>query len=107
MNISYRIIGIDEIERVRVQDITYVVYVELINHAGMESAFQQVTGCDKPCLFLYDVFVLHNADIQSLRYDSFLLFEGNEYLYCSFIPHTNNGYNQAIRALRIELMLQD
>ncbi|EGT39595.1 hypothetical protein CAEBREN_13171 [Caenorhabditis brenneri] len=107
MNISYRIIGIDEIERVRVQDVTDVVYVEQMNHAGMEATFQQVTGSDKPCLFLYDVFVLHNNDIQSLRYDSFLLFEGRDYLYCSFIPHTNNGYNQAIRALRIELTLQD
>ncbi|EGT39384.1 hypothetical protein CAEBREN_13839 [Caenorhabditis brenneri] len=78
-------------------------YLEPITRAGFEQEVQEVFGCRKQVVIVYDLFYLHQIDLQQLGHRHFLLYEADQYLIASSIPHDADGLNVAVRAIFREL----
>ncbi|CAL2052637.1 unnamed protein product [Caenorhabditis brenneri] len=103
MRFFYQVIPRNELHNPNNWEAPENFYLEPITRAGFEQEVQEVFGCQKPVVIVYDLFYLHEIDIQQLGHRQFLFYEADQYLIASSIPNGADGLNVAVRSIILNL----
>ncbi|CAL2052387.1 unnamed protein product [Caenorhabditis brenneri] len=105
MWISFKVISAADLNRDTNKDIVRKFYLPRMTLTGFEEEIRRVSGSTKPLVIVAGIFYWHEADLGTIDDSAFLVYEGTESLIVSFVEEGENGFGNAIDAIKHEINL--